>query len=119
MPVEFDETYVFKRKYNRGRLLKWTERKNWVFVIIERKEFTGRSNYAKTLTFLVNDRTKPTLHQIINNFVSEKCPLLLSDNFSSYKTLKRDYDWNHHMVNHSKNFVNPRRISVQNLMEDG
>lgn len=29
-------------------------------------------------------RTKHTLTNIINNFVDQDCPLLLSDNFSSY-----------------------------------
>lgn len=60
-PVEIDETYVYKRKYNRGRLLRWTSDHCWVFVMIERKTFRGRSNYGKTLTFLVEDRTKETL----------------------------------------------------------
>ena len=52
-PVEFDETCLFKWKYNRGRLLVVTLGKIWVFVIIERKNFKGPSNYSKTLVFLV------------------------------------------------------------------
>ena len=41
-----------------------------------------------------------------------RLPLLLSDSFRSYKTLRDDIEWNHYMVNHRKNFVNPKKINV-------
>ena len=46
------------------------------------------------------------LHQIVQNFVDIKCPLLLTDKWGPYQSLKR-LGYNHRMVNHSQNYVDP------------
>ena len=71
-----------------------------------------RTNKRRFMIFLVQDRTRDTLDQIIINFIHRDCPLLCSDSFSSYRHLRQCYRLNHYMVNHKKNFVNPIMINV-------
>lgn len=69
----------------------------------------NKSNYKRVMSFLVENRTNNVLHRIINNFVAKECPLLLTDGWQGYKSLK-DYGYSHAFVNHKKEFVNPNRF---------
>ena len=64
------------------------------------------------ICFIVNNRTKPTLRNIIDNIIGPNCPLIFSNSFHPYKTIREETGWNHHIVNHQRNLVNPIKISV-------
>ncbi|KAL4463298.1 hypothetical protein ABPG72_013607 [Tetrahymena utriculariae] len=95
--VQIDEC-CFKRKHSKGCLLK---NKNWIVGITERI-----GGIRRTLLFPVQKHDKPTLHGIIQQFVSTDCVMLCSDSWRGYLGLK-DLGFNHQMVNHSQNFVVP------------
>ncbi len=96
--LEMDQS-KFKRKSGVGRL---PATSGWVFGITERG-IGGRSFFQ-----VVENRTAETLVPIINLRARADSPLVCSDSFRSYQTL-RGHGYNHHMVNHSRNFVRPRR----------
>ena len=98
--VEIDES-KFNRTNNRGRF----RRMGWVFGMIERGE-NGRFKL-----FVVPDRTSATLIPLITRNIDVNCTALLSDMFRSYNPL-RTLGYEHYMVNHSRNFVDPNAAFV-------
>lgn len=94
--VEIDETCVFKRKYNQGRL----KNQIWLFGGIERGT-NGTNCFIK----YVVDRTKVTLErEILENIYCES--VIVSDCWKSYDNIQ-NLGFIHFKVNHSKNFVDP------------
>jgi len=91
--VEIDESCFFKRKYNKGR---WTEQ-IWGFGMVERES-------GRLLVEVVEKRNAKTLIPIIKKWISVDSKYVISDEWRSYNKL-RDLKYNHHKVNHSKNFV--------------
>ena len=67
----------------------------------------------RDLLWLLLDRKKNTLQPLINRYTHPDCPLLLSDRFVSYQTLRSEYGWNHYTVNRKGNYVDPRRRIVR------
>ena len=103
--VEIDESsFKKKSKYGRGNRYK----NNWVFGIISRE--SGKQKY-----FVVPDRTRETLIAIIMREVAEGTEIM-SDGFRSYTCLS-SFGFQHHVVNHSEEFVNAfnRRIHTQKI----
>ena len=98
MTVEIGETYLSKRKYNKGRL--FTEQ--WLFggICQETKE-----------VFLckVQDRSENTLVPCIKKYIN-KGSTIISDWWLAYKNIENipGYNFKHFTVNHSKNFVDPQ-----------
>lgn len=94
--VEIDETCLFKRKYNQGRI----KNQIWLFGGVER-DTKGEKCFIK----YVMDRTKETLErEIIENIYPQS--VILSDCWKSYNNIE-NIGYFHLKVNHSKNFVDP------------
>ena len=93
--VEIDESCFFRRKYNKGRMLKQV----WVFGIVERTR-------GRLFVEVVEKRDQKTLLPVIKKWISKDSTFVISDEWKSYKKLK-DLRFNHHSVNHSKNFTDP------------
>lgn len=121
-PVEIDETHVYARKYHRGRGVR--QRYNsgvtgpediseWVIVILERRNYKGKSNYRRVLNFLVENRKIPVIDEIIGNFVYRSCPLILTDSAPFYEKLGSRLRMPHRMVDHSKRYVEPEEASIK------
>lgn len=93
--VEIDESCFFRRKFNKGRLLKQV----WVFGIVERVR-------GRLFLEIVEKRDRKTLLPIIKKRISKETQYLISDEWRVYQKLK-SLGFNHDSVNHSKNFTNP------------
>ncbi|KAG0438155.1 hypothetical protein DMUE_3263 [Dictyocoela muelleri] len=92
--VEIDETYITKRKYNKGRNV----RKIWVVGGICRED--------KSVFFHVSKkRNAKRLEDIIYRNV-RKGTSIITDHCSCYDNLSR-LGFFHKRVNHSQNFVDP------------
>ncbi|KAH9152649.1 hypothetical protein LEN26_003656, partial [Aphanomyces euteiches] len=91
--VEIDETSLKKKsKYNRG-----TQHQDyWLFGGVDRT--TGKW-FAR---LVYNDRTKPTLSDVIDQHIKPGTTIM-SDKFASL----RHKNFSHFWVNHSENFVDP------------
>ena len=96
MTVEMDETYVCKRKYNRGRVL--VAQSVWLVGGI------CRENGRIFLKF-VTRRDETTLRSIILDSV-EPGTRIITDCWRGYLNIGQDGYW-HATVNHSYNFVSP------------
>ena len=76
-----------------------------------RATINSRTNKRRFMIFLVENRRRETLFPIIQNFVPVECPLLLSDSYSTYLSLRNEFGYNHHMVNHSQRYVNSEPLN--------
>jgi len=92
--VEIDETLMFKRKYNRGRLVQ----KHWFFggYCVEQK---------RGFLIPVSKRDKATLVPLIEKHIAPGS-IIESDQWLAYRDLST-MGWVHRDVNHSTNFVDP------------
>lgn len=98
--VELDESYFgFKRKYNKGR---GNAKGVWVFGIVD-SEFSR--DKRKLFATVVEDRSANTLIPLIQANVIPGSTIH-SDMWSAYNSLN-SLGFNHRVVNHSENFVNP------------
>uniref|UniRef100_A0A158P4I5 ISXO2-like transposase domain-containing protein n=1 Tax=Tetranychus urticae TaxID=32264 RepID=A0A158P4I5_TETUR len=102
--VEIDETMVFKRKYNRGRLSSEQKRQVWVFGGIDRE---SKETFAK----IVEKRDEATLLEVIKRNILPGTTIY-SDGWRSYNNLNQHNYYLHDSVNHSENFLNPSNKSV-------
>ena len=94
--VEIDESkWGRKRKYNRGRVC---GEKPWIFGMISRKS-------GKVILEQVPRRDKETLIPIIIRHVHPQSTIF-HDDWAAYREL-HVHGYNHDVVNHSENFVNP------------
>lgn len=93
--VEIDESKFGKRKYSRGRAVEG----HWVFGGMERDSNEG---------FLVEvqNRDSATLFPILQKHVRPGTTVM-SDSWAAYKKIHDDLGFDHQMVNHSLNFVDP------------
>ena len=98
--VEVDESCFFKRKYNKGRLLKQV----WCFGMVERES-------GRLIVELVDKRDSKTLIPIIQKWVHVNTSCIISDEWKSYNQLKK-LKYNYEKVNHSKNFVSKENPQV-------
>ena len=98
--VEVDESCFFRRKANKGRLLKQI----WGLGIVERE--TGR-----LFVEVVDRRDAKTLLPIIQKWVSVETSYIVSNKWRAYNNLKKLH-YNHETVNHSKYFINPENNLV-------
>uniref|UniRef100_A0A158P4R1 ISXO2-like transposase domain-containing protein n=1 Tax=Tetranychus urticae TaxID=32264 RepID=A0A158P4R1_TETUR len=107
--VEIDETMIFKRKYNRGRLSSNQKRQVWVFGGIERE---SKATFAE----IVEKRDEKTLIDVIQNNILPGTTIY-SDCWKSYNNLDQYNFYSHDTVNHSKNFLNPsnKNVHTQNI----
>jgi len=106
LDVEIDETVISHRKYNKGRLLATV----WVFGGICRQT-------KQAFALVVPDRKASTLLQEIAGHIAPGT-IIHSDTWASYQTIESIPNKNfiHHMVNHSKNFLNTKNGShTQNI----
>lgn len=99
--VEIDETKLFKRKYNEGRIIGLS---GWLVGGIE------RDDKRNMFMVLVQDRTSETLNEIIINHV-ERGTRIITDCWAGYNGLTA-LGYTHETVNHSTNFVSPTDPSV-------
>ena len=94
--VEIDESkWGYKRKYNRGRLVK---EGIWIFGIIERG--TG-----KVALFTCSARSAGELIPKINRIVLPGTSIM-SDEWAAYRSMSQQ-GYHHTTVNHTENFVDP------------
>ncbi|KAL4487976.1 hypothetical protein ABPG72_019928 [Tetrahymena utriculariae] len=96
--VEVDEC-SFRRKYNRGRILKTQQQ--WILGLTERNRA-----FSRTMLFPIKSRDKDTLLKQIKKYVSPRCKMIVKDCWTGYRGLT-----NHrftYSVNHSQNFVAPK-----------
>lgn len=103
LTVEIDETVICRRKYHRGRVLR--KQTQWIF--------TGVCRESKRVFVIpVNTRGARTLVPLIKHYVGVPDPecqskiTIFTDGWSSYKGLSR-LGYNHGVVIHGKNFLNP------------
>ena len=103
--VEVDESCFFKRKYNKGRILKQI----WCFGMVERES-------GRLILEVVNKTDSSTLIPIIRKWVHLNTSCIISDEWKSYNQLKK-LKYNCEKVNHSKNFVDKknRKIHTQTI----
>ena len=103
--VEIDESYFFRRKYNRGRY----RNAQWVFGAIER----GTKN---CLLVPVPNRRAETLLLIIERYILPGTTII-SDCWASYNSLSNSVHYIHETVNHRYNFVSPdnQMVHTQNI----
>ena len=98
--VEIDEALLHRRKYNRGR----AKDSGWILGGIERP--TSERPVPRAFLVECPDRKQETLEKIIQENV-EPGTIILTDSFRSYLHISR-LGYYHYMVNHSKNFVDPK-----------
>jgi transposase-like protein len=102
--VQIDETKLgHKRKYNRGRVPGIDK---WLFGGID-------SVTHRIFLRLVDNRTRATLLPIIQHFVLPGTTIY-SDTWAPYFTLS-DHGYEHHMVNHSVEFVTANGVHTQQI----
>ena len=98
--VEFDETLVVKRKFNRGRIL---QGQKWIVVGAERG---NRENY---FVEFVRHRNRATLLPVIMEHVLPGTTIM-TDDWGAYRRLVRYtslMNYSHFTVVHSRNFIDP------------
>ncbi|CAB9523887.1 Inherit from opiNOG: protein Hydra magnipapillata [Seminavis robusta] len=106
--VEIDESKFGKRKYHRGHRVDGV----WVFGGVE------RTPERKCFLVAVEDRKKPTLEALIEEFILPGS-IIVSDKFPSYEDLegKEDFWYQHEVVNHSQNYKDPITGACTNTIE--
>ncbi|CAB9531487.1 Inherit from opiNOG: protein Hydra magnipapillata [Seminavis robusta] len=106
--VEIDESKFGKRKYHRGHRVDGV----WVFGGVE------RTPERKCFLVAVPDRKKPTLETHVMEFILPGS-IIVSDKFPSYEDLegKEDFWYQHEVVNHSENYVDPLTGACTNTIE--
>ena len=92
--VQIDESHMYTRKYNVGRVLKT---QTWVFGGIDCSD--GRMFLEQ-----VEHRNASTLSEVLQRRVRTGS-VIFSDSWRGYTDVPKMFD--HHQVNHSKNFVRP------------
>ena len=110
--VEIDETFIVKRKYDRGRVLSQT----WIFGGIERE-----SKKAFIIPLYDNEnkrimpRTADILIPLIKKYIKPNSTII-SDGWAAYRTIGEN-DYIHKVINHSKEFVSneDKAIHTQNI----
>ncbi|ODM88686.1 putative transposase-like protein [Orchesella cincta] len=102
--VEIDETHLFKRKYNRGRIL--AAEHVWCFGGICRES-------KEAFLHIVPDRSGNTLWPIIKRRVHPGT-IILTDSARVYNSLHQAErgGFQHYQVNHKRNFVLPSDSNV-------
>ncbi|KAG0421705.1 hypothetical protein DMUE_6269, partial [Dictyocoela muelleri] len=98
---EIDETHIFTRKNNQGRILKG--QKYWVIGIISRS--------TKKIRLIV---TTSRSHIIINNFITKYIPvnsIIMTDGWPGYNKLN-SLGYYHQVVNHRRGFINPENTYI-------
>ena len=99
--VQVDETFIGKRKYNRGRRQR---KRGWWFATVTESRGTGKT--GRTHWKLVKRRDTPTLHGFIIPHLASARSVVVSDCWGAYNGL--DQVCRHYSVNHSKEFVNEK-----------
>jgi hypothetical protein len=102
--VEIDETLMFKRKNNMGRVVQ----QFWIFGMYEIETKRGYLLH-------VHDRTADTLVPIIKRWIAPGSTIH-SDGWLAYSNLSL-LGYNHLVVNHRKNFVDPQTGACTNHVE--
>ena len=107
--VEIDESLVFRRKYNRGRLIKEV----WVVGAMERGRSGAQTN--KFFIQIVSNRNQMTLTNLILQYILPGTHLI-SDGWAAYRRLER-YGYSHSRVIHQENFVDSSdpEVHTQNV----
>ena len=106
--VEIDETHFVKRKFNKGRILK----RVWLFGRIEResdRKFVVP--LSEPLSTEVQKRDGGTLIPLIKEHVLPGT-IIHTDSWAAYRRLTEN-GFEHCMVNHKENFVNPEDKNVR------
>jgi hypothetical protein len=98
--VEIDETHLFCRKYNRGRILAYQH--IWVFGIMER---ISKKIYLE----VVPQRSGNCLFNIVNSHLARGSKVY-SDSWAGYNIIKNHY--NVLSVNHKLYFVDPNNNNI-------
>ena len=103
--VQIDEILICRRKYNVGRLLNHV----WIFggVCVEDKQF---------FCLAVPNRKNETLEKEIRNYILPGTTII-SDCWKAYDFLDECDDYEHLIVNHSKNFINPENYANTQTIE--
>ena len=114
--VEIGETVLTKRKYHRGQL---RAEEQWFFGGVERNVNGGDS--SKCFLVAVERRNADTLLPIIARHVAEGTTIV-SDGWAAYGGIERiqmvqsgNQAYQHFVVNHSENFVNPNNANTQTI----
>ena len=112
--VQIDESAFGKRKYGLGHPVST----KWVFGGVEIvPDAYMKKTGGKFFAVVVKDRTKETLDDVIKKFIKPGS-IIISDSFSSYKKLgERMSQYEHDMVNHSKNYKDPTTGACTNTVE--
>ncbi|XP_053213673.1 uncharacterized protein LOC128397034 [Panonychus citri] len=96
--VEIDETMLYCRKNNKGRLTKPQRKQVWVFGGVERES-------RKVFAEIVPNRAADTLLNVIKK-KNRPGTFVKSEGWREYTKLNES-DYAHGWVNHSKNFLKP------------
>lgn len=106
MTVEIVETLLYRRKYNRGRMLK-----NQVWAV------GGICRESKeAFVVYVENRTSKVLMKVINEHVNAGT-IINTDGWAAYRSLT-DHGFENHTVNHLERFVDPKTKVHTNLIEN-
>lgn len=106
--VEIDESFFFKRKYNRGRLTNG----QWYVGGVERGS-------RKAFLIPVQNRNAQTIGQVIAENVLPGTTII-TDQWRAYAACLNNNDrYGHRQVNHSLNFVDPEDPAVHTQTIDG
>jgi len=98
---EIDECQLGRRKHHRGR----APTEVWVFGGVVRG-----SNPQQCFLRIVRKRNRNTLTPLIQTCISQEAKLI-SDDWGAYRRL-RQIGYNHHIVRHCDNFVDPQDPSI-------
>jgi len=99
--VEVDECQLWRRKHHRGRI----PREIWVCGGLVRD-----SNPLQCFVEIVHQRDQATLNELLTRRIDAQSRVI-TDGWGGYENLHA-IGFNHSIVNHSKNFVNPFDASV-------
>lgn len=101
--IEIDESHLYTRKYNKGRLLKNEKSSVWIFGGIDR-------DTKESFIVRVQQRNAETLIPLIKNFVLPGSKIC-SDGWKAYNSLTSE-GYIHGVVNHSIEFINSEDKTV-------
>ena len=107
--VQGDESHVFSRKYNIGRVLAITEH-GWLFGFVE------DCPDGRIWIEMVKDRSGERLQNIIKNH-TEDGAIIFTDCWKAYDGLEAK-GVEHYKVNHKENFVSHQRRVVEEVEEE-